>query len=146
MNATTNTIRFHYLVGKFYFRNRNSLKSFLVSQLRKEKKLVDAINIVFCSDKYLLEINQSYLQHDLYTDIITFELSPIQSPLVSDIYISIDRVRENAKKYRVSFNKELHRVIFHGHLHLCGFQDKTAASQQIMEEKEQEWLALYFAR
>ncbi|MES2880748.1 MAG: rRNA maturation RNase YbeY [Bacteroidota bacterium] len=146
MRAAVNAIHFHYLIHRFSFKHRNNLKLFLTSQLKKEQKLVDTINVIFCSDQYLLKINQEYLQHDFYTDIITFELSPPKARLVSDIYISIERVRENAKAYKVSFTKELHRIIFHGHLHLCGFDDKAPQAKKMMSEKEQDWLALYFAR
>ncbi|MCW3075025.1 MAG: ybeY [Flaviaesturariibacter sp.] len=137
-------IRFHYLEISFAFRNRTRLKIFLLERLQKEGFAVDAINYVFCTDAYLLEINKDYLKHNTYTDIVTFPLSPKGAPLLSDIYISIDRVRENAETFQTSFVKELHRVVFHGALHLSGYVDKTKEQAKIMRIKEEEYLRLYF--
>ena len=111
---------------------------------RKEGKELEAINFIFCSDEYLLGLNQAHLDHNTFTDIITFELSSKNQPLVADIYISVDRVRENARLFQVSFKEELHRVIFHGVLHLCGFKDKKPAEQKLMREMEGKWLSKYF--
>lgn len=136
-------IHFHYLVERFRFTQRNELKQFLVKQFRREGKRLAAVNYVFCSDAYLLDINRQYLKHDTYTDIITFELSPKTQPLVADVYISLERVKENAIKYCTPFADELQRVIFHGALHLCGYKDKTekdAATMRLMEER---WLKAY---
>jgi probable rRNA maturation factor len=138
------SIRFHFLSGSFSFSNRNALKSFLLKQLQKEGKKVDAINYIFCNDRYLLEMNQQYLKHNTYTDIITFELSPKGQALLSDIYISIERVQENAVLFQTNFKRELHRVIFHGALHLAGYKDKTAKDEMLMRSKEEEYLKKYF--
>src|ERR1043165_4137576 len=100
-------IHFHFLYQPFYFPNRAKLKSFLLKQLKKEGKSVEIINYIFCTDEYLLKMNQQYLNHDTYTDIITFELSPKAKPLVSDVYISIDRIKENAHLFKNNFTKEL---------------------------------------
>ena len=143
MGKTDQDIQFHYLVPPFYFPDRTRLKSFLLAQLNKEGKGVEAINYIFCDDAYLLQINQQYLHHDTYTDIITFELSPKGQALVADIYISIERIKENAKKFKVSFLAELLRVIFHGAIHLTGQKDKTGEQTQQMRKKENEWLSLY---
>ena len=140
----TGKIKFHFLSGRFHFDNRTQLKTYLLKQLKKEGKAVEAINYIFCDDRYLLEMNQQYLKHDTYTDIITFELSPKGQPLLSDIYISIERVADNAKHYKTSFNTELHRVIFHGALHLAGYKDKNKEQAQIMREKEESYLRNYF--
>ena len=99
---------------------------------------------MFCSDEYLLRINRDYLQHDYYTDIITFDLSEPGGPVQGEIYISVDRVRDNAKELAVSIQKELHRVIFHGVLHLCGYTDKTKQDQARMRALEEKYLDLYF--
>ena len=139
-------IAFHYLVPPFYFPNRGEVKSFLLRQLRKEGKEVEAINYVFCDDAYLLEINKQYLNHDTFTDIITFELSPKSQPLVADVYISVERVKENAAVYKTGFLRELHRVIFHGALHLSGFKDKTEDQSMKMRQKEEEYLQQFFPR
>jgi probable rRNA maturation factor len=92
----------------------------------------------------LLNLNQQFLKHDFYTDIITFDLSTTGKAKEGEIYISIDRVRDNAKKLNTSFNKELHRVIFHGALHLCGYKDKNKIQQQEMRKWENYYLELYF--
>src|SRR5438270_11915903 len=123
--AQKSPIQFHYQDTQFPFAHRLALKKFIVTLFRKEGFKVDAINYVFCTDSFLLEMNQQYLNHNTYTDIVTFPLSEAGAPIQSDIYISIDRVKENAKAFAVSFTDELHRVIFHGALHLCGYGDKT---------------------
>jgi rRNA maturation RNase YbeY len=112
--------------------------------VRKERKKVDALNYIFCTDDYLLEINKKYLNHDNYTDIITFELSSKDQPLLSDIYISSERVRDNASMFKTSFSRELHRVIFHGALHLCGYDDKKREQALLMREMENVYLSQYF--
>ena len=105
---------------------------------------METINFVFVSDKKLLEINRQYLKHDYFTDIISFELSQPEMPVVGDIYISIDRVKENAAGLGVSFKSELHRVIFHGVLHLCGFGDKSKKEAILIRKKENFYLNKYF--
>lgn len=105
-----------------------------------EKKTGD-ISYIFCSDEYILEINRHYLQHDYYTDIITFDYT--NGTIISgDIFISIDTVTTNAEKFRVSFEEELYRVIIHGILHLCGVNDKTDEQQTEMTKQENEALNL----
>lgn len=138
-----NPIRFHYLVKDFYFPNRNQLKQFLTEQITEEGKNIDAINYIFCDDDYLLTLNQGYLNHDTLTDIITFELSPAKTPLLADIYISFERVKENAKELNRSIYDELLTVIFHGALHLCGYKDKSKKDAALMRQKEMEYLELY---
>ena len=124
--------------------NRGPLKSFIQKLIRKEGKKLSGLNYVFCSDKELLRINQDFLQHDYYTDIITFGYSGPDEPIQGEIYISVDRVRENAHQLGVSFKKELHRVIFHGVLHLCGYLDNKPAFKQKMRELEDFYLSQYF--
>jgi rRNA maturation RNase YbeY len=103
------------------------------------------LQYTFVSDEFLYEMNVQYLQHDSYTDIITFDLGEQKSPwIIGDIYISIDRVKENARLAKLTFQHELHRVIFHGALHLCGFGDKTPAQAKKMRALEDEWLLKYF--
>ena len=120
-------------------RNRNRLKDFVLALFRKEKRAVESVNYIFCSDKKILEINRQFLNHDYYTDIITFDLSE-SDKIVAEIYISLDRVRDNAKQEGTSLKSELHRVIFHGALHLCGYRDKTKAEIKVMREKEEQYL------
>jgi rRNA maturation RNase YbeY len=114
----------------------------LVSKYLKNVKTSE-ITYVFCNDDFLLEMNQNFLDHDSFTDIITFDLSESKQELQGEIYISIDRVKENAKLYKTTFADELHRVIFHGVLHLCGFKDKTPKDQKIMRENEDYCLEHY---
>ena len=108
--------------------------------LSEEKKLGD-INYVFCDDEYLLKINQDYLQHDYYTDIITFDNSEEEKQIVSDIFISIERVKENAKTFKTSEFDEVCRIMIHGTLHLLGYKDKGKAAKTLMTQKEDEYLA-----
>ena len=102
------------------------------------------INLIFCSDQFLLEINKSYLSHDYYTDIITFRTSDDDEDLSCDIFISIERVKENSEKMSVPFEKELHRVMSHGLIHLMGYNDKTEAEKEEMRKKEDSYLSLLF--
>ena len=127
---------------KFSLEKRTVLKDFIESLFKREKKKLSSINYVFCSDKKLLEINRQFLNHDFYTDIITFDLSESNSTQ-AEIYISIDRVRDNAKTLGSSFKSEIHRVIFHGALHLCGYKDKTQAELLKMRHKEAFYLSKY---
>jgi probable rRNA maturation factor len=137
-------IVFHELVP-VRLKDKKRLKAFLFLLFKREGKLLDGMNIVFCSDEYLLDINKQHLQHDFYTDIITFDLSERKnSPVVAELYISIDRVMDNASLLKTKFSNELHRVIFHGALHLCGFGDKSKKDIALMRLKEEEYLNLYF--
>ena len=99
------------------------------------------LNYIFCSDAYLLQINQQYLDHDTYTDIVTFDNSEVEGEIVGDIFISIDRIRENGAKFKTGETDELHRVIIHGALHLLGYTDKSVVTKQKMTQKEDEYLA-----
>ena len=138
-------IQFFHLQSNRSFRNRTKVKKFLGKLAQKEKAKIRELRIIFCSDKYLLDINRSFLNHDYYTDIITFQLSPPSEPIVGEIYISLDRVADNARTYSTSFTRELHRVIFHGLLHLCGYKDKLKSDQQEMRDLEERYLNLYFS-
>ncbi len=107
----------------------------------KEGRIYRTINVILCSDDYLLGINRKYLDHDFYTDIVTFPIST--DPISADIFISVDRVRDNAGDVGVDFLVELQRVLVHGGLHLCGYNDKTAKEQQVMRTKEDESMVLF---
>jgi len=112
---------------------------------KQENQEIDTLNYVFCSDEYLLKINRDYLQHDYYTDIITFDnRDGANDPIESDIFVSIDRVMENASEQNIPFENELKRVLAHGLLHLLGFNDKTVDQQKVMREKEEAYLSLQF--
>jgi probable rRNA maturation factor len=125
-------------------RNRRALKTFLVNIFHHEKKGLSSLSYVFCSDEYLLDVNQRFLNHDYYTDIITFDLSDNARSTIGEIYISIDRVRENARSLDIGFERELHRVIFHGALHLCGYKDKLPRQIKAMRAAEDACLERYF--
>ena len=126
-------------------KQRNRLKSFLSSTAHAPKRPLGSLNIIFCDDDHLLGINRDFLQHDYYTDIITFDLSPsIKEPLEAELYISVDRVKENAASLGQPFYRELHRVIFHGLLHLLGYKDKKKKDQALMRQMEEKLLGEYF--
>lgn len=139
-----NRVKFHFLIPNFSFQNRKQLKLFLIGLFAKEGFKVAHLNFVFCSDEYLLLLNKSHLNHNTYTDIITFPFSNEVEAVLSDIYISVERVKENAENFSQSFKRELHRVIFHGVLHLCGYKDKTLSEKKMMREKETYYLDEYF--
>jgi rRNA maturation RNase YbeY len=141
--ASFSKVCFFFENRDFSLKQRTILKRFIESIFRKEKKKLESLNYVFVSDKRLLEINRRFLQHYYYTDIITFDLSE-GSDVRAEVYISIDRVKENAKKLDVSFKSELHRVIFHGALHLCGYKDKSKREREKMREREDFYLYQYF--
>lgn len=122
---------------------KREVSSWIKSIAKKYGKETGDIAFIFCNDEKILEINRTYLQHDYYTDIITFDYS--YSDIISgDIFISVDTVHSNSEKYKVEFDKELHRVIIHGILHLCGQGDKTDEEQANMTQKENEALLIFY--
>ena len=137
-------IQFFFLQDKHILKDRTTLKSFLPTVFRQHKKQLSNLTYIFCSDDYLIAINKAHLQHDFYTDIITFDLSETPRHITGEIYISTDRVRDNAATLGVSIKKELHRVIFHGALHLCGYKDKSARHLKEMRAAEDRCLITYF--
>lgn len=134
-------IRF-YSETDFKLKNKQTYKNWLKSIIEKNNKRVGEINYIFCDDPYLLEINQKYLNHDYFTDIITFDYSEGKK-IHGDIYISIDRVRENATLFNQTFDNELLRVLSHGVLHLCGFDDQNQEDKIQMTNQEDEAILLY---
>jgi len=141
-----NRITFRYADRQLTLAQKTAVRGFIETLFRKEKKKLAGINYVFCSDEYLLEINRSFLQHDYYTDIITFGLSAPGEPVEAEIYISTDRVKDNARQLGISFREEMLRVIFHGALHLCGYKDKKKTEISLMREKEDYYLHLFNSR
>ena len=120
-------------------KDQRKRKNWIKFAIEKKRFLPGDLSFIFCSDEYLLDINKKFLNHDYYTDIVTFNY--VEGKTISgDIFISIDRVRDNAKQYGVSFENELSRVIIHGVLHLIGFDDKDESSRLIMKMKEDEYL------
>lgn len=143
MNATSD-INFHYLYPRFHFTNRKKLKAFISGIFISEHTAFEAVDFIFCSDEYLLGLNKQHLHHDTYTDIITFQLSLKSEPITSEVYISVPRVNENAISFSTTFTHELHRVIFHGILHLCGYKDKFANDVKLIRVREDFYLERYF--
>lgn len=135
-------IRFFFENKSVSLANRSRLKAFIVSLCKKEGREIGSINYIFCSDKRLLDINRRFLKHDYYTDIITFDLSESKR-ITAEIYISLERVRDNAEKQKTTLRSELHRVIFHGALHLCGYRDKKMSERRTMRQKEDFYLKLF---
>ncbi len=137
-------VQFHFLDRNPVLKDRTPLKLFIERLFRLEKKKLANLSYIFCSDEHLLGINKDFLQHDYYTDVITFDLSSSPTETEGEVYVSVDRIKDNAKQLGVSFTEELHRVIFHGALHLCGFKDKNKADQARMREAENKYLQQYF--
>jgi probable rRNA maturation factor len=125
--------------------NRRKLKAFIHNELSQQEGIfIVDLSYVFCSDDYLLDMNKRFLNHDYYTDIITFDMGEgSTSKLTGEVYISVDRVQDNASRLEVTFNEELLRVIFHGVLHLCGYNDKTKSQEKEMRATEDKYLRLY---
>ncbi len=117
------------------------IEAWLIALAKEESQEIASLNYIFCSDEYLLGINRDYLNHNYYTDIITFDYSE-EGVVSGDIYISTDRVDDNSKEYKVSFQEEMMRVIAHGCLHLLGYKDKTDEEQNLMTKKEEASLSL----
>lgn len=130
-------IRFHTEIPAFELRNRNSVKNWLQTVVTRKGFQLGEISFIFAGDPYVREINKKYLEHDYETDIITFPMHEQGSKVLSaDIYISIDMVKANATHFGVPFIDELHRVMVHGILHLCGYTDQSEAEQENMRREE----------
>ncbi|MGN6181604.1 MAG: rRNA maturation RNase YbeY [Mucilaginibacter sp.] len=134
------TISFFEEDIQFKLKNKAQVRQWITETIVAEGYKLKELTYIFCSDAYLLQINQQYLDHDTYTDIITFDNSEEEGNITGDIFISVERIRENAQKFKVSETDELHRVIIHGVLHLLGYTDKTALSKEKMTQKEDEYL------
>jgi rRNA maturation RNase YbeY len=133
-------ISFHTEELTFQLPEKLKHKQWLKTVAAAEGKKIGELNYVFCTDEYLLKINQDYLQHDTLTDIVTFDNSESANLIEGDIFISYERVVENGAKLNTS-DSELHRVMVHGLLHLCGYKDKAKADKSLMTEKEDYYLA-----
>ena len=124
----------------FNLLHRTEIKQWINNVISQENKTLHNINYIFCSDNYLININIKYLNHNTLTDIITFDQSDNKDNINGDIYISIDRVKENSLKFKQNLYSELLRVMIHGILHLCGYKDKSSKDKKIMREKEDLYL------
>ncbi len=136
-------VSFHSADKQLTLKNKTRLKEFIASIFDHESKPLKKLDYVFCSDEYLLQMNNDFLQHDYYTDIITFPLSDKQQPIVGEVYVSLDRVKDNASQHNASVLDETLRVLFHGALHLCGYGDKTAKEIKTMRAKEDFYINLF---
>lgn len=134
-------ISFNYEL-EFELDNEDQFSSWISNVILSENKKEGDINYIFCDDDYILEINKQYLDHDYYTDIISFDYS-VGNELHGDIFVSIDRVRENADDFNVTFDEELKRVIIHGILHYVGYKDKTEEDEVLMRQKEDEKIKMF---
>ena len=127
---------------KLTLRQKTRLKNWVESVVKKEKKTAGDINYVFSNDDFLLKLNKQFLKHNTYTDIITFDYTEGKK-ISGDVFISVDRVKDNAKKFKVKPQEELLRVMIHGVLHLCGYKDKSKTDKATMRKKENEALAYF---
>lgn len=134
-------IEYQYNINNFILSGPETTK-WLEKVISAENFNLGDVGYIFCDDKFLLDINQRFLQHDTFTDIITFPTSVNEGIVSGEIYISVERVRENAGKNHTSFDKEIHRVIVHGILHLIGYDDKDAEEKFVMRQKEDYYLSL----
>lgn len=126
----------------FIFPQKGKSRQWIKEIFKKEGKKDGVLNFIFCSDNFLFDINKRYLNHNTYTDVITFDLSSQKTIINADIYISVDRVKENAKTFKSSIQKELYRVMCHGVLHLLGYNDKSPDEAILIREKEDFYLSL----
>ena len=134
-------ISFNYETG-FELQDEAKYEGWLSRVIESEDKTEGEINYIFCDDDYLLKMNEEFLDHDTLTDIISFDYT-MGSLISGDIFISVERVKDNAADYNVSFDEELRRVMAHGILHYCGYKDKTEEDSQVMRAKEEEKISLF---
>ena len=134
-------ISFNYETD-FELENEQAFENWIIDIVDSESSAVGEINYVFCDDEYLHKINVEYLNHDTLTDIISFDYT-VGNLIQGDIFISIERVKDNASDFNVSFDEELKRVMAHGVLHYCGYKDKTDADAELMRQKEEEKIKLF---
>lgn len=125
-----------------FLKNKENIKTWIKEVIKNHQHIPVKINYIFCSDEYLLKINKEFLNHDYYTDIITFDNAEYEGEVESDIFVSIDRIKDNATTLNEPFLREFHRVLIHGVLHLLGYKDKSEADELAMRAKENECLAL----
>ena len=137
-------ISFNYET-EFELANEEIFSNWISQVILSESKKEGEINYIFCDDDYILEINKQYLNHDYFTDIISFDYS-VGNELHGDIFVSIDRVRENSVDFQTTFDEELKRVIIHGVLHYCGYKDKSEEDELIMREKENEKIKMFHVK
>jgi len=128
--------------NEFILKDEKDYREWIERSILSEDKFIGDISFVFCNDEYLHKINLQYLSHDTYTDIISFD-NTLGNTLQGDIFISTERIRENAQNFNAEFSEELKRVLIHGVLHFCGYKDKTERQKELMRRKEEEKMLLF---
>jgi probable rRNA maturation factor len=146
LSPSESKVYFFFNNYKITLKNRQKLKEFILSVFKTEGKQPGTVNYIFSSDKVMFDINRRYLKHAFPTDIITFDLSTDKNEINADIYLSPVRIKSNAKDIGVSFKSELHRVILHGVLHLCGYKDRSEEDKRVMRKKEDYYLNVFLKR
>jgi|SRR5690625_440591 len=139
-------VNFHFQDVDSELSNSKALEAYIIQLFNNEGIKAQNIDYIFCTDDFLLSLNKKYLNHDTYTDILTFDLSEKPKEMIAEIYISVERVSENANLFKKSFENELHRVIFHGALHLCGYNDHSAEDKKEMRVQENKHLLNYLEK
>ena len=134
-------VSFHYQIPSFKIKNKKRIADWILLIAFLEKKEIEKVDFIFCNDEFLWKLNKEFLSHKTYTDVITFDYSEANKT-IAEIYISVDRVTENAASLNFSFEKELHRVMIHGVLHCFGYSDKNDRDRKTMRRKEEECLRL----
>lgn len=137
------SIRFFFHNVQVRLMRRKKFKSLILFLFQNEGKKLNSLDYIFCTDTFLLGLNRQHLKHDYYTDIITFDLTETKK-IIGELYISIDRIKENAPKFNTSIQDELYRVMIHGALHLCGFKDKTSRQKAEIRKKENFYLTKFY--
>jgi probable rRNA maturation factor len=137
------SINFFSADKTYPIKNKNKIKDWIRSEAIIYNKRIEEINIIFCSDEYLIDLNNKFLNHNYYTDVITFDNS-VENNISGEIYISVDRLKENAKNLKCKLFDEFIRIIIHGSLHLFGFGDKSEKDKQIMTQKENEAISRFY--
>jgi len=143
-NLTLTSIFFNDLDIKSSLLHKGKFKDFITNIFRDENRKLERVDIIFCQDAYLLELNKKFLNHNFYTDTLTFVLSKANEPLLGEIYISIDRIKANSNDFRDTYQNELARVVIHGCLHLCGYADKPKNQALLMIKRQEEYLINWF--
>ena len=138
-----NQVVFHSADVSISLKNKRQVKILIQEIFKQENNGLKKVVCVFCSDEYLLQLNRKHLHHDYFTDTLTFQLSPADQPVEGEIYISTDRIEENAKLYKVPYENELLRVIIHSTLHLCGYKDDSKKLKYQMHQKENFYIDMY---
>lgn len=142
MMAHVSKITFFMEEVKFNLRHKRKIRDWIIKSIENEEYKVGILNYILTNDNILLQLNKEYLRHHTLTDIITFDLSEESGEISGDIFISLDRAKENAREYKVTLKSELNRLMIHGVLHLIGYKDKSAEEKELMREKEEFYLSL----